>query len=187
MRPSWRVLSAGLAACLGLLFSSADASAENVLKRPNAHPDYVAELEPHGTIALWRRAYTRRARAFGDPEFGAGFRATIEILDEGFIPDLNNTVGISFGFDITSCGRWCRRDFSLYLPVAALQWNFFFTEHWSAFAEPGFTLRTDGFYDYVYPDPVFLLGGRYHFNDDVSLTMRIGYPYISFGVSFFVG
>jgi hypothetical protein len=30
------------------------------------------------------------------------------------------------------------------------------------------------------------VGGRFHFNDKISLTMRIGYPDFSFGVSFFL-
>jgi hypothetical protein len=33
--------------------------------------------------------------------------------------------------------------------------------------------------------PALFLGGRYHFTDRVSLTMRIGYPTLSVGVSFF--
>jgi hypothetical protein len=29
-------------------------------------------------------------------------------------------------------------------------------------------------------------GGRFHFNDNVALTLRVGYPAISVGVSFFL-
>jgi hypothetical protein len=29
-------------------------------------------------------------------------------------------------------------------------------------------------------------GGRYHFSDSVALTLRIGYPTLSVGVSFFM-
>ena len=32
--------------------------------------------------------------------------------------------------------------------------------------------------------PVFSAGGRYHFTDSLALTMRIGYPTFSLGVSF---
>lgn len=31
---------------------------------------------------------------------------------------------------------------------------------------------------------VLYAGGRYHFTDDIALTMRIGYPTFSLGVSF---
>lgn len=189
MRASSRVLISGVAAVSALVIGAEDAHAESLIKRPNAHPDYVAELDPHGTLALWRRRFgpyrSRRYSTFGDPEVGAGFRATIEIMDEGFIPDLNNTVGITFGIDITSCPP-CRKDFTFYTPVG-LQWNFFFTEHWSAFGDVGAMLRTDGFFHEVYGDFMLMLGGRYHFNDDVALTLRVGYPFITFGPSFFVG
>jgi hypothetical protein len=30
------------------------------------------------------------------------------------------------------------------------------------------------------------VGGRYHFNDRISLTMRIGYPSFAIGISFFL-
>lgn len=173
-----------------VLLGAEEAHAENLIKDPNAHPDYVVELEPHGNISPWRRRFGpygrgRRYGTVGDPEFGAGFRASIEVADPAFIPKLNNTVAVSFGLDMTTCPP-CRNDFTLYLPIATLQWNFFFTEHWSAFPDLGFTIRTDGFYDYVYGDFVAMLGGRYHFNDDVALTMRIGYPFISVGASFFL-
>jgi hypothetical protein len=31
---------------------------------------------------------------------------------------------------------------------------------------------------------VFNAGGRFHFNDSLALTMRVGYPSFSLGVSF---
>jgi hypothetical protein len=35
-------------------------------------------------------------------------------------------------------------------------------------------------------DPfVLFVGGRLHFSEGVSLTMRVGWPYFSIGVSFF--
>ncbi|WP_437569518.1 hypothetical protein [Sorangium sp. So ce542] len=161
------------------------------IKNPNDHPDYVAELEPHANFVFLHRDYGLRRYGrryyddFGDPEFGLGFRATIELADPAFIPRLNNTVGISFGLDFTNC-TYCRRDFTIWSPVT-MQWNFFFNDKWSAFADLGAVLRTDGFYDEVWFDFVTMVGGRYHFNDDISLTMRIGYPFFSVGVSFFTG
>jgi hypothetical protein len=68
-----------------------------------------------------------------------------------------------------------------------VQWNFFFTDKFSAFAEGGLMLRSGGFYDYVDADFFIGIGGRYHFNDNVALTFRIGSPFVSLGVSFFVG
>lgn len=192
MRSRTLVLSSCLAAAVLLSLPSV-AEAQVVIKQPNAHPDYSVELEPHATFVFWHRNYYGyrgfRGRggwtSFSDPEFGAGFRATIPIVDPGFIPKLNNTVGITFGVDLTNC-QFCRYDFSIYTPVG-IQWNFFITRKFSAFADLGFVLATAGFYREVYPDFMLMLGGRYHFNDDVSLTFRIGVPFINFGVSFFAG
>jgi hypothetical protein len=171
----------------GLLSFAAEAKAS--IKNPNDHPSYKAELEPHLNAILWRRDYgygrSYRYSGVGDPEFGAGFRATIELGDPAFIPKLNNTVGISFGIDLTNC-VFCRYDYSIWTPVT-LQWNFFLHKKWSVFADIGGVIRSDGFYDDIYVDPFFMAGGRFHFTDKVSLTMRVGYPFVSVGVSFFVG
>jgi hypothetical protein len=172
----------------GVLMLAPEARAN--IKSPHDHPDYKVELEPHGNTVFYRRDYGLRYRYgrfrdFGDPEFGLGFRATIEVADPAFIPKINNTVGVSFGIDFTNC-RYCRYDYTVFTPVT-MQWNFFFNDKWSAFGDIGFILRTDGFYREVYPDFAMMIGGRYHFNDDVALTLRIGYPFISLGVSFFAG
>jgi hypothetical protein len=67
-----------------------------------------------------------------------------------------------------------------------MQWNFWLTPHWSVFGEPGlgFALAGKG----PAPDllhPILMAGGRYHFNDKIALTLRVGYPAISVGASFF--
>lgn len=62
------------------------AADRSVIKQPGAHPDYVFEAEPHLLLA-----------PFDDLEPGVGFRGTIEIVDNGFVKTINNTVGIGFG------------------------------------------------------------------------------------------
>jgi hypothetical protein len=186
MRSSTLVVASAFALSAWLGWSGV-AEARTVIKNPNEHPDYRAELEPHGNLILWHRYYHRRYRAyndFGDPEGGLGFRATIELGDPAFVPQINNTVGITFGIDVTSC-RYCSDDVTLWFPVG-LQWNFFLTDKWSVFADLGVIPRTDGVRD-LYFDFMAHVGGRYHFNDTVALTMRIGQPFISVGASFFVG
>src|SRR5947207_1728471 len=81
---------------------AASAEAGTIIKNPNDHPAYRVELEPHGTIVLFHPGYgylyrNGRYDAVGSPEFGAGFRASIEVADPAFIPKLNNTVAVSFG------------------------------------------------------------------------------------------
>ena len=70
-----------------------------------------------------------------------------------------------------------------------MQWNFFLSENWSVFGEPGLGLRIndDHYDDDVDLDLVMYVGGRFHFSDDVSLTMRLGWPgAFHIGASFFL-
>ena len=99
------------------------------------------------------------------------------IVGNGFVKTINNSVGISFGADLYG-------DNTLFLPVA-MQWNFWLSRHWSVFGEPGLGLALKSFEAKDHPfHPILMAGGRYHFSDNVALTVRIGYPAISVGVSF---
>jgi hypothetical protein len=150
--------------CFTVVFASAPAKADqSIIKFPGDHPDYFFEAEPHLLVA-----------PFDKFEFGAGFRGTIEIVDNGFIKTINNTVGIGFGADFTFEER-------IWIPVV-MQWNFWLSRNWSVFGEPGGALRIKN--GKVDPDWTAYLGGRFHFTEYITLTMRIGYPMASVGVSF---
>jgi hypothetical protein len=187
------ILGLSFGAAATVMAFAAPAHADTVIKNPSDHPSYKAELDPHADMVLFHPGYgvggyrgRGRYDTFGSPEFGAGFRATIKIVDPGFIPKLNNTVGITFGIDATNC-QGCRAGYgwSLWTPVG-INWSFFITDKFSAFADLGFNLRTEGFYHHVWPDFMFELGGRYHFNDHVALMFRVGYPFVTFGPTFFI-
>ena len=173
--PTTRALRVALAATsLGTLLCASPARAdESIIKSPGDHPSYRFEAEPHGLLG------------FGGPfergrgDLGAGFRGTIIIVDNGFVKSINNSVGIGFGGDIFF-GRT-----TVFVPVV-MQWNFWLTTHWSVFGEPGLGFAFNQFKGRDTFHPVIDLGGRYHFNDKISLTMRIGYPSISVGASFFL-
>jgi hypothetical protein len=194
-------------ACLVLLVGFArSARAQSSIRVPGQRPAYSFELEPHLLLT-----------PFGAPDepsgdgYGLGLRGTIEILPEGFIPKLNDSVGIGFGLDWIHydgvAGRGYCREFAfgpptsqypngvpvcvetsgnsssyIFVPVV-MQWNFWLHRQWSVFGEPGLALshRSGGDFGVL---PVFSAGGRFHFNDSVALTMRLGYPSFSLGVSF---
>jgi hypothetical protein len=138
---------------------------ESIIKRPGDHPHYVFEAEPHAIVGF--------AGPFKDRgQLGGGFRGTIILLDNGFIKTINNSVGITAGIDLF-VGKE-----SFFLPVA-MQWNFWLSTHWSVFGEPGVGISMDKVH------PVLMAGGRFHFNDKIALTMRVGYPALSVGASFF--
>jgi hypothetical protein len=158
---SFRPLIATACASAVWLSSSAAFADTSTIKLPGAHPDYVFEAEPHALIA-----------PFDDLRPGVGFRGTIELVDNGFVKSINNTVGIGFGAD------WTQDHFRV--PVV-MQWNFWLSRNWSVFGEPG------GLIDFgkkTRPHPAFYAGGRFHFTDNITLTMRVGHPTASVGVSF---
>jgi hypothetical protein len=183
----------------GVLAAPVAAAGESVIKNPGDHPDYSVEIEPHGVLG-WANLYRNTG-------FGLGGRFTIPIVKNGFVPSINNSVGISFGLDwVRYSGCYYRGNrfdggcgASFFLFPVAMQWNFWLTTNWSVFAEPGLYIYHGVFDDYCgnglpgcgYPtrtsvEPAFYAGGRFHFSEKVSLTMRIGYPTISVGVSFFL-
>jgi hypothetical protein len=143
----------------------------------------------------------RPARGTG---LGFGFRGSLELIDNGFISSINNTVGVSFGADWVHYGDshlQCSKnaagncadpdpDFSIStvtIPVT-MQWNFWLSRDWSVFGEPGLALRyVSRGDDSFHIDPfVIWLGGRYHFAERITLTMRVGYPVFSVGLSFLI-
>jgi hypothetical protein len=169
-----------------------------VIKNPGDHPRYVFEAEPHLVLGL----IDAPGYAAGTG-FGVGFRGSIPLVRNGFVPSINNSVAIGFGIDFAHYGRG---DYSVnggpladcgdrvrangfnefYFPVV-LQWNFFLSRSWSVFGEPGVALNYHAWNGphAIDVDPIiFFVGGRYHFSDKVTLTMRIGYPAFSVGCSF---
>lgn len=187
-----------IAAALAL--APATASAVSIIKDPNP-PKYKVEIEPHLNVQYFYRD------TYGAYGFGPGVRFGIPVMSPGFIKTINNSVAINFGADLLYLrphrkycdGRGCYGYdgggfWGLYTPVT-LQWNFWLTDKWSVFGEPGVVLRTPfggcdrtfgcrGTDSFVWW--AFYAGARYHFSDSVALTMRVGYPTgISVGVSIF--
>jgi len=156
------ILSSALGFAVMLVAGTAFADTSTI-KIPGAHPDYVFEAEPHAIVAPFDKFAP-----------GVGFRGTIELVDNGFITTINNTVGIGFGVD------WTENHFRV--PVV-MQWNFWLSRNWSVFGEPGGLLNFQK-NDKLKPAPAFYAGGRFHFNDSITLTMRVGHPTASVGVSF---
>jgi hypothetical protein len=195
-------LAVAAAACT--LASAQPAEAQSTIKSPGLHDDYRVELEPHALVG----AFTPPGDGTGDG-LGAGLRASFVVVPNGFVSSINDEVAVGVGVDAVhyfgsgpigggTCARFAtgaggtrvctevtgvRGGASSYLffPVV-LQWSFFLTRRWSVFGEPGISLywfddRTVGV------TPALFLGGRYHFSDRVTLTMRVGYPTVSVGLS----
>ncbi len=141
------------------------AAAEEATGRdPGRHPHYFFEAEPHALLGLF------------EPEaYGLGFRGTFVLTDDGFIRSVNDTVGLGFGFDWTRDTTW--------VPIV-MQWNFWVSEHWSVFGEPGVAFRFRDRYRDLGPDLTLYGGARWQFAPRTTLTMRVGYPAFALGISF---
>jgi hypothetical protein len=185
---SYGAIAIALASTLAV--SAVARAEETTIKDPGQHPSYPIEIEPHAVLGM--------GDIYGSTGAGVGLRLSIPIVQNGFVKSIDDSVAISFGGDFlhySNCyyAERCGANYLL-LPVA-LQWNFFLTRHWSVFGEPGLYVYK-GFMDSCgnlapcqQPSdfgigPAFAIGGRYQFNETVTLAMRLGYPSSSIGVSF---
>ena len=184
---------------LSPLLAAAPAAVDDTIKHPGDHPHYAVELEPHALLGFG-------GYYGGTGGIGVGGRFSIPVVDNGFVSTINNSVAISFGLDVlfyNYCyNGWdnnyggCNATFFEF-PVV-MQWNFFVAQRWSVFGEPGLAIYHGSWgcgngncpanwnTNVTSVEPALYLGGRYHLNDSMSLTMRIGFPALSFGFSFFL-
>ncbi len=168
------------------------ASARSVIKQPGLHPRYDLELEPHLAVS-----FSSGYRYVDDDGFGPGLRLSIPIVPSGPISTINNSMAIGFGLDWTHHDGNCRFDDcdadALWFPVV-LQWNFWLTDMISVFGEPGLGIRHVSWDDAYCDDRgdcddtdfkmMFFGGGRFMFSDTVGGVVRLGWPYLSLGVTF---
>ena len=158
-------LGIGFASLVGLVNQTAHAES-NIIKDPDRHPHYVFEAEPHFLLAPIDA---------GKPAAGVGFRGTVVLAQDGFIDRINDSVGLGFGVDYTRDNTW--------IPVV-MQWNFWLSEHWSVFGEPGLAFKSEDRGRASRADFTIYGGGRLRLTDRVTLTLRIGHPALAAGFSF---
>jgi hypothetical protein len=190
--PAPATLPAALVLFVLLVVAAPSARADDTIKHPGDHPTYNVEVEPHLLLG-WDNVYSAGG-------VGLGARFSIPIVDNGFVEEINDSVAISFGADLVYYGScWYHGDCTatyLDFPVA-MQWNFYVARRWSVFGEPGLLIyhgfvsdcpnngNCPGSPHVTGLEPAIYVGGRYHMSEKAALTMRIGFPAFSFGVSFF--
>lgn len=166
---------------------------------------YDFELEPHLVLG------TNPPGPGVGSGVGIGVRGSFVVAPDGFIPNVNDSVAVGVGLDYGHyTGSWAIQGYRdqclhfepgpggtsictevtsnggtynyVYIPVV-MQWNFWITRQWSAFAEPGLNLYFLGHHGFDV-SPAAYVGGRFQIADRITLTARLGYPTFSFGVSF---
>jgi len=161
-----RFLAGALATLACALWPLPVQAEESIIKNPGDHPRYGIDVEPHALLGYG-------GFGFKDGAPGLGVRGTFILVENGFVPSINNNVGLGFGFDAFFDGF-------VDIPVV-MQWNFFLSTHWSVFGEPGLGIELGGAGKL---HPIFAVGGRYHFTENIALVMRLGFPTASVGVAF---
>ncbi len=191
-----------------LLFLPSSASAQTIIKRDEAH-NYALEIDLHGVLTPFGAP-----QGSSDVGIGAGAMFGINLAPRGFLPSVNDSVALGVGFDFvhysggsavaSECVEWVGSGASricvrtrrsggggnyFYVP-AVMQWNFYINKQFSLFGEPGLAAYLwNSSFDRSLNfgmTPVFNVGGRWHFSEAATLTFRVGYPYTTIGVSFFL-
>ncbi len=191
-----------------------EARAQSTLKSPGRHPSYAVELEPHAAFGVFDPPGPLTGDGLGVgfraslPILRTGFVKSInDSVAIGFGADAlwyfgrgdgtNRAVcratapgpsGTTVCVDASLPGGSRSSWFYVHAPVV-LQWSFWLTDRWSVFGEPGLTFTLappdDAGARQVRLSPAFYVGGRYLFSPRSAVTLRLGYPTISIGVSFF--
>lgn len=186
MRPNALALALALSVCA----PSVVEAQQHYIERPH-QGGRPFQLDIHGGFTWWGVGAI------------SGIRFGIPIVQNGFIDSLNNAVYLNFGFDFYwlrwrcnsgDCNRGWDYNAGFGFPIT-LHWEFYFHENWSAFAEIGgqFFIHPswwdNGRWDWWEPGLWFVwtVGGSWHVNDWFLLTLRIGSPYIAFGITFQLG
>jgi hypothetical protein len=187
----WAARSMGIGLGLAALAAPCVASAqEATMVTLNEPTRYPIEVEPHFTFGA--------EDIYGNTGFGAGLRLGVPVA-MGHLGRLPQNLAVSFGGDIVhydECyyGGYCSANY-LMVP-GALQWNVGIARPVSVFLEGGAFLYK-GWFDHCAPGdvgcsapsdfgllPTVALGGRVHIGENAALTLRLGYPTSTLGVSF---
>jgi hypothetical protein len=194
-----------VALAIGFFASSAQARETMVIRDSRTPIGYDFELEPHLVIGTSPPGYGAGSGV------GFGARASVVVAPDGFIRRVNDSVAVGFGLDIGHyTGSWAIQGYRdqclhyetgpagtqvctdvtsnggtynyVFVPVV-MQWNFWLTQRWSVFGEPGVDFYYLGNHG-LSVSPAFYAGGRFQISDRITLTARLGYPTFAFGVSF---
>jgi hypothetical protein len=184
-----------------LLFAPPASAQSSTIRAYRDRPSYGVELEPHLVLG-----WIEPPGIGSGQGLGVGARGTFEIVGDGFIKTLNDSVGIGVGLDwihyegdeLSATGECTERvpgqnggtvcvevdDFSydtdtdyVWIPIV-MQWNFWLHRRWSVFGEPGIAIRLDDMDEVGFSPFVFWGGGRFHITRELTLTARAGIPFV---------
>lgn len=192
-----------------LTFATTDVHAAGIIRNPGDHPSYGVELEPHLLLAWDNHWWGGTGYGLGmhavipfldngpidriNNNMGIGFG--LDWAHYSTDTWYGYCGGVGPGF--YACNAYGN---SLLFPVY-VQWNFFLTDIVSVYGEAGLGIVHDWFnVDYPGPCPLrfgyygcsnsntgvfpyFEGGGRFLFGQTIGLNVRLGWPFLSVGMS----
>ena len=207
-KSAFRWFLACCACAIAMMTMRVASAEETIIKRPGAHPNYSVEIEPHllaGFLLSRAGQGVGVGARFTIPVVKNGFIGSINnSVGIGFGIDWIHWGGCYRYYYFDPQFGYACPDFNTFVFPVVMQWNFFLSKHWSVFGEPGLAIAFNSYgtcVDFVdnrgnlvacgnRPSTVgvnpfvLFVGGRYHFSETTALTMRLGWPYWSIGVSF---
>jgi len=194
-----------IAAAAATLATSSPAAAQMLGGGTPGASSYKLEVEPHLVAGL----ADPPGRGVGQGA-GAGMRGSVVVSHYGFLRNGKDSIAVGFGVDFlhyrgddnSLFGSCVRREPGpggtsvctevdvpgaprnyVFIPVV-MQWSFWATPEFSAFAEPGvaafFASHGGGGLA-----PNLAIGGRFRPSEAITLVLRIGWPTTTLGASFF--
>lgn len=135
---------------------------------------------------------------YGSYGIGPGFQMLFPVIQNGFIPSLNNAFYVGFFTDFQFHGDNAGRygsDYGFFsVPIGVLvQWRFYLFEILSVYANLG-----GGFWPWIFNDnysycrgcgtafrgfPLFELGANLHFTKHIGMNFEFGYPAARIGLN----
>jgi len=200
------VLLLMLTAAAATLAAPTPAAAQVFGGRAPGASSYNLEFEPHLVAGL----ADPPGRGVGQGA-GAGVRGSVVVSHYGFLRTGKDSVAVGFGLDFlhyrgddnSLFGSCIRREPGpggtsvctevdvpggprnyVFIPVV-MQWSFWATPQFSAFAEPGLAAFFASHGGGVGLAPNLAVGGRFRPSDALTLVLRIGWPTTTLGASFF--
>ncbi|MBL9009410.1 MAG: hypothetical protein JNJ46_34460 [Myxococcales bacterium] len=137
-------------------------------------------------------------RYYGDAALGPGFQMLFPVVQNGFIPSINNAFYVGFFTDFLFIPdvAFGYRDFLFSFAIGPVaQWRFFILDMFqggglSAFTNLGFGIwpwflgnRFASSSVAIYGFPLFELGANLMFSKLFGLTLSFGYPSVKFGIT----
>ncbi len=177
------------------------AEAESIIQQPYHGPRRDIELNFHGIVGYGFGYYGDYAYGgcgpvggcynnyYSDYSLGVGFQMLFPVVQNGFIPKLNNAFYVGFFTEFMAIPYY----YASYRPIFSMaigpmvQWRFFLFREFEVFNNIGFGIWPwfDGLNSAteVRVWPVFEFGGNWRFAKHVALTFSFGYPSIKAGIS----